>query len=390
MVHRTYQKTHPWISFSLDLRAAPPNLWALLGQAVAQCEQIASAALPPRNAEEMGKLYLAKGVQATTAIRARVEGGLDLPPSQEYLGREVDNLINACAAITAALLDGRPLRLTPEGIKAFNVQVLDGLEAHLADGVVPGVIPTGPVGVGRYRGAPREDCGFLLHRLCRWLEESWADISLLKVNGGETATAILRAIISHLYVAWIHPFGDGNGRTARLIEFMLLARAGVPLTSAHLLSNHYNLTRTDYYRQLDRASGANQGRGDPIGFVLYALRGLVDGLEEQCRYVHGIQLQIAWEHFVFRQFGLKRRSPALNRRRELALSLTGHDAPVPKGTVRHLNPVLAELYAGKTDKTLTRDLNWLLREDLIEAAEGGYRARIERMLGLQPPQAKRA
>lgn len=49
---------------------------------------------------------------------------------------------------------------------------------------------------------------------------------------------------------------------------------------------------------------------------------------------------------------------------------------------------MAELYAGKTDKTLTRDLNWLLQEDLIERHAGGYRARIDRMRGFQPARAE--
>ena len=398
MTGREYERSHPWISFTLDLRAASTGLWTLLGQAVARCEQIAGAALPPGKAEDMQRLYLVKGVQATTAIegntlsteqiRARVEGRLDLPPSQEYLGREVDNVVRACNAIAAALLHGGPLRLTPEGIVAFNSQVLDGLEEHLEEGVVPGEIPAHAVGVGRYRGAPREDCAFLLARLCRWLEEEQRDVSLMgDERADRIAAAILHAIIAHLYIAWIHPFGDGNGRTARLVEFMLLARAGVPLTTAQLLSNHYNLTRAEYYRQLDRASRAHGGRGDPIGFVLYALRGLVDGLEEQCRYISAIQLSIAWEHFVFRRFQEERRSPALSRRRELVLALTAAEEPVPRATLRRLNPALAELYAAKTDKTVTRDLNWLMQQRLIEKRPQGYRSRIELMLSFRPPRA---
>jgi hypothetical protein len=66
--------------------------------------------------------------------------------------------------------------------------------------------------------------------------------------------AILKAMVAHLYLAWTHPFGDGNGRTARLIEFHILLSAGVPSPAAHLFSNHYNQTRAEYYRQLDRAS----------------------------------------------------------------------------------------------------------------------------------------
>src|SRR5258708_25331431 len=89
---------------------------------------------------------------------------------------------------------------------------------------------------------------------------------------------IIRAVIAHLYLAWIHPFGDGNGRTARLIEYRILLACGVPSPAVHLLSNHYNLTRTEYYRQLDRASGS---KGEYIPFVEYAVQGFVDGLRQQ-------------------------------------------------------------------------------------------------------------
>ena len=398
MDRRAYERSHPWITFTVDLRAATPDLWTLLGQAAALCRQIAGAALPPGAAREMQTLYLVKGVQATTAIegntlsteqiRARVDGRLELPPSQEYLGREVDNVVRACGAIADDLIHDRPLGLSAAWIAECNRQVLDGLEEHLEEGVVPGEVPVHAVGVGRYRGAPRADCPYLLDRLCRWLEEEPGLSFPADEAAGRIATAILRAIIVHLYIAWIHPFGDGNGRTARLVEFMLLARAGVPLTSAQLPSNHYNLTRAEYYRQLDRASRANGGRGDALGFLLYALQGFVDGLREQCDYIDGIQLSIAWEHFVFARFRQERRSPALSRRRELTLALTERDRPVARPELRRLDPGVAELYAGKTDKTLTRDLNWLLQEDLIERHAGGYRARIDRMRGFQPARAE--
>ena len=70
---------------------------------------------------------------------------------------------------------------------------------------------------------------------------------------------------------------------------MILAREGVPSPCPHLLSNHYNLTRAEYYRQLDRSSRANSGRGDPLGFLLYSLQGFVDGLREQSRFTAALQ-----------------------------------------------------------------------------------------------------
>lgn len=396
---RSYRRSHPWITFQVDLHTAPARLWTLLGQAVARCGQIAGSALPPGAADEMQSLYLVKGVQATTAIegntlsteqiRDRIQGRLPLPPSQEYLGREVDNVLEACGEVAEAIVGGVRIQLTAEWIAARNRQVLDGLEDHLEEGVVPGEIPAHAVGVGHYRGAPRTDCGFLMEHLCTWLEQEPGLSMFEQEQEDRIATAILHSIIAHLYIAWIHPFGDGNGRTARLVEFMLLARAGVPLTSAQILSNHYNLTRAEYYRQLDRSSRAREGQGDPIGFLLYGLQGFVDGLVKQCDEIDAIQLSIAWKHFVFDRFRQERRSPALNRRREIALALTDRPQRAAARTeLRRLDPTVAEFYAGKTDKTLTRDINWLLKENLIEKRHGGYRARVDRMRSFRPTRAK--
>ena len=393
---REYRRTHPWISFRHHLERADPLHWSLLGEAAARCEQVAQAVLPPAGARELHRLYLVKGARATTAIEgntlseeqiaAQLEGRLELPPSQEYLKQEVDNVLNAVNEIFADIMEGQPPALTPDWIAGANRSLLAGLEGHLEEDVVPGEIPTRPVGVLRYRGAPREDCAFLLQRLCSWLEgDDWP----VRPDRHEDriASAILLAVFVHLYVAWIHPFGDGNGRTARLAEFMILAREGVPSPSAHLLSNHYNLTRAQYYRQLDRSSRANSGRGDPLGFLLYSLQGFVDGLREQSRFIAGIQLTLAWEHFVYGEFRRIPSSAAMRRRRAVTLALGRVSAPVRKRSIPDLSPDLARLYADKTSKTLTRDMNWLVKRDFLERGEDGYRAKVEAMRAFRPPRA---
>ena len=113
-------------------------------------------------------------------------------------------------------------------------------------------------------------------------------------------------------------------------------------------------------------------------------------MEKQCDEIDAIQLSIAWKHFVFDRFRQERRSPALSRRREIALALTGHERPVPRAELRRLNPAVAELYATRTDKTLTRDINWLLNEELIEKRKGTFLARVDRMRSFRPPRAKDA
>ena len=393
---REYRRTHPWISFRHHLERADPIHWALLGEAAARCDQVAQAILPPADAREMYQLYLVKGARATTAIegntlseeqiRAQLEGRLELPPSREYLKREVENVLQAVNDILAEIVRGQPPGLTPDWIAGANRRLLAGLDEHLEEGVVPGEIPTHPVGVLRYRGAPRRDCAFLLHRLCGWLEgDDWP----VRPDRREdhTASAILRAVFVHLYIAWIHPFGDGNGRIARLAEFMMLAREGVPSPCAHLLSNHYNLTRSEYYRRLDRSSRANSGRGDPLGFLLYSLQGFVDGLREQSRFIERVQLKLAWEHFVYGEFRRIPSSPAMRRRREVTLALGRVAAAVRKQAIPDLSPNLARRYADRTGKTLTRDMNWLVKRDFVERGEDGYRAKVDSMRAFRPARA---
>ena len=396
---REYERSHPWITFTIDLRPAAPRVWALLGQAVARCRQIAEAALPPLEAAEMYRLYLSRGARATTAIegntlseaqvRARLEGQLELPLSQEYLGREVDNILDACEAIWQEISSGRSPVLSAELLADYNRRVLAGLEDHLDEGVIPGEIPHHRVAVGGYQGAPRGDCAYLLDRLCAWLEQDHPAgvVTFFPPADHRIAVSLLHATLAHLYLAWIHPFGDGNGRTARLVEFMLLARSGVPAPAAHLLSNHYNQTRTDYYRQLDRSSRANAGSGDPVAFVCYALQGFVDGLREQCAYVGRVQLGIAWEHLVYETFHAEPPTAANARRRTLVLALGAEERPVPKSEIPDLTPALARSYATRTEKTLTRDLNWLRDRQLVLRTPQGHRARVERMQAFQPTAA---
>ena len=129
-------------------------------------------------------VYLVKGIHATTQIegnslsedevRARVEGDLPLPESQEYLGKEVDNILAACNLVAEELAGGQDMRLTRQRIEQFNKMVLTELPSR--EGVVPGEIRTKGVGVGNvYLGAPAGDCKFLLDELCDWLEQLMED-----------------------------------------------------------------------------------------------------------------------------------------------------------------------------------------------------------------------
>lgn len=72
-----------------------------------------------------------------------------------------------------------------------------------------------------------------MNELCQWLNGP-DFVPPQDPKGAELVPAfgIIKAIVAHLYLAWIHPFGDGNRRTARLVDVFILMSAGVPATSS--------------------------------------------------------------------------------------------------------------------------------------------------------------
>ena len=439
MTSRAYQTSHPWISFSINLDRASPRLWALLGQAVAFCEQVSGAVLPPRDAQKLYRMYLVKGARATTAIenntltegaggpgagrrsRPAAVAGVLGTGSAQHLGRLQQHLrpdygrepsrgsreSGSPTPTGPCSMDWRRCwergsfrgRFPPFGSGSVGIEPRRGRTATTCwTAFADGWTRTTCRAQGRER--PKGTC---LERLRprRRTTEFTADVAAADVAAptdppapvGRTfqdahrrrmAEGILKATLAHLYIAWIHPYGDGNGRTARLVEYLLLARAGIPFPSAHLMSNHFNLTRNRYYRELDRSSrvdchGRGADQGDAFGFMEYAVRGFVDGLAEQCRCIEQVQLELAWEHFVFQTFRQTKQTPATRRRREVVLALSPLDEPVRKRGVPSLTSQVARMYADRTGKTLTRDLNWLVGAGLIERGPEGYRARMEQM-----------
>jgi len=337
-------------------------------------------------AHEMEQVYLAKGAWASAAIEgnslneeqavAAVEGKLEVPESQEYLKQELDNVIDALARIESEVHRTGRFDISPESLRELNRKVLEGLD--LEDHVTPGGFRTQGIIVGTvYRGAPAQDCDYLVQAMCDWL--NGPDFA---PDGGDHAKgflwAMLRAIVAHVYIAWIHPFGDGNGRTARLVEFGILAAAGVPSVAAHLLSNHYNETRANYYRQLESASKSG---GDLNPLFAYAAKGFVDQLQQQLNSVHDWILQATWTNYVHSLFSDP--TALAKRQRDLVLALAS-DSFIPKAKLTSLTPGVAEAYATKKSKTVTRDLNALAQMGLIERNPEGIRARREIMLSFMP------
>lgn len=377
--------THPFISFDYDVgKLTKPEVWFMFGEAFSKCRHLGGTPLPPESAGSLAAVYLASGVQATTAIEGNTlsteevkkivaTGHADVGESRAYLEREVQNVLAAVRDIDVALRRGERLAITVERLCALNAQVLDGIPDKPE--VQPGVFRSHNVTAGPYRAPDHSEVVELTTRFVTWLEQLRSSVGPDSRPEDRFVNAMLSAVLAHIYLAWIHPFGNGNGRLARLIEVQILSESGiVPFVSTNLLSDHYNKTRSAYYLALDAA------QRDINSFVGYALRGFVDELREQIDEVRHLNLNVQWESYVYDVFRSMPTTDARDRQRELALSLP-QDTFVSPEDATLLTPSLARRYAKCGARTPARDLNdlgkmglvrkegrrYIVRRDLIEA-----------------------
>ncbi len=376
---------YPWLKFEVNLTGLNYSTWIQLGECFSKCEHISRIPLRPSTASEMHKVYLAKGVNATTAIegntlseeqvRQIIDKKLELPPSREYLKQEVDNILFLCNELKNQICTGKNFLITKGEIKHFNKIILKGVP--LPDYAVPGEFRDVPVGAGAYKAVDPQDVDGLMNAMCSWLNSDYFKIP----NAPLIVSSIIKAIVAHLYLEWVHPFGDGNGRVGRLLEFAILISSGVPSPAAHLLSNHYNQTRNEYYRQLNVATQ----KKDVCDFIVYAVQGFRDGLIEQLQYIFKQVLETSWENYVYEKFKEHKRSEKSTKRmRTLVLDLSRKSEPVPKESLVTLSPKVIDYYKQGSAKMLSRDINELIRLDLIEHTDKGYSAKMGKMLTFLP------
>ncbi len=366
-----------------------PEIKFLLGQCEAFVKAIKHTPLLPEDYRRLLRVSMVKGAQATTAIEGntlseeevrQVAEGAKLPPSKEYLQQEVQNIIDAFNELLDEVVhQDRVHLIDAELLKRFHRLVGKDLGEHFA--AIPGRFREHQVVVGNYRCPAPEHIEDLAGNLCTWMRREFhfeqGDQPFWKV--------VVQAIVAHVYVEWIHPFGDGNGRTGRLVEFYVMLRGGNPNIASHILSNHYNQTRTEYYRQLQMA-GTEHGL---TKFIAYALLGFRDGLEQTLLTIQKSQFDITWQKMVYDAFDQVKagQMPLFKRRRRLALDFP-KDRTLRPEEVPHINTTLAMHYANMSPRTIQRDLSELVIMELIAKDGDGFRARTER-LGVFMPQSKR-
>lgn len=90
-------------------------------------------------------------------------------------------------------------------------------------------------------------------------------------SNGDDIDPVIKAGIAHLWFVTIHPFEDGNGRIARAIGDMALARADGTQDRFYSLSSQIEAERKHYYAQLEKQQRATPDITDWLSWFLDCL-----------------------------------------------------------------------------------------------------------------------
>lgn len=285
----------------------------------------------------------------------KIAEGEDLVHYTKKDKQEVKNIIKAYAWLSKVEPSDSPFILTEKIIKEIHFFITHDV---LYDGGIPGMYRNFKVYVGdKAHGGtytpPKvlDDIKNLMTCFVDWINSD----EILSLN------PFIRASLAHYYLCLIHPFGDGNGRTARMIEALLLQSSKIKYVPKEL-SNYYYRNVDDYYIAFSKNI---KDRKDVTPFIEFTLKGVVESLEKIKKRIIFFIRKFALRGFY--AFALKNKE-ITRRQFELLLLLLENSIDISVKDLFEKRP-FSLLYNKVTTQTARRDLKKLTARELLKVSE---------------------
>jgi Fic family protein len=223
-----------------------------------------------KTSEIEGEWLNVDSVRSSIARRLGVEIGA-LAPVDRHVEGVVDMVLDATALCEAPVsrerLFGWHAALFPTGYSGLT-RIKVGEWRDDAGG--PMQVVSGPIGRRRvhFEAPPAERLETEIRRFLDWL------------NGTSNQPPLIRAGLGHLWFVTLHPFDDGNGRIARAIGDLLLARADGSPQRFYSLSAQIQRERKAYYDILERTQKRSLDVTEWLAWFLDALHRAVDQAQQ--------------------------------------------------------------------------------------------------------------
>ncbi|MDR3100527.1 MAG: Fic family protein [Paraburkholderia sp.] len=300
-----------------------------------------------KTSEIEGEQLNVASVRSSIARRLGVDIGALSPVDRHVEGvveMVLDATLNRVAPVTGERLFGWHAALFPTGYAGLS-QINVGAWRDDASG--PMQVVSGLIGRQRvhFEAPPAERLAAEMGRFLDWL------------NGPPQEPPLIRAALGHLWFVTLHPFDDGNGRVARAIGDLLLARADGSPQRFYSLSAQIQRERKAYYDILERTQKRSMDVTEWLAWFLDALRRAI----EQAQFTLDTVLAKAnfWRRWATAPFN-ERQVKLLNK------LLDGFDGKLNSGKWAAI--------AKCSSDTALRDINDLVARGVLRKAEGGGRS----------------
>ena len=261
-----YELPQDWIRY--DIAAVSLELLA------AKAAMLALKEIPYQRswADDLQKIQLKREVAGTSRIEGAEFTERELDAAMRETPRDLETRSQRQAAAAhatyqwiATLPGDRPL--DADLIREVHRRIVTGCDDdHCAPGELRKRDENVTFGTPRHRGVEGgADCTSAFGQMCEALRTRFPEHDPL-----------VQALAIHYHFAAMHPFLDGNGRTARAVEALLLQRTGLRDTLFIAMSNYYYEEKVAYLSALAEARSKGHGL---TPFLRFGLR----GIESQCR-----------------------------------------------------------------------------------------------------------
>ena len=233
----------------------------------------------PEWRENIQKMEFIRAIQGTIALEGSELEVDDVQrianqekPSDSDKDREAENALLAYEFIQEWSANNPDGEITESVIKQLHTIMTRGISYYLNE---PGIYRNQPVEFGY----PKQK-SVLMNRFD--VEDAMARVVVLINQKASTSFnyssfPITKAIISHYFMTFIHPFIDGNGRVSRAVEALILHHYGnfepyfFPVSASF-----YYKERKKYFELLRNVDDT----GEPFPFISFAIDGLYQNLSE--------------------------------------------------------------------------------------------------------------
>lgn len=287
----------------------------------------------------------------------RIALGEDLDRYTHKDKQEIRNLLAAYSWLANVGSAGVPFVLTESVIKEIHALVTRDIpHENNAPGMYRNVkVCVGDKAHGGVYTPPKilEDIKMLMGAFVDWINRD--EITSLD--------PYIRAAMAHYYFCLIHPFGDGNGRTARLIEAVLLQSSNIKYVPKEL-SNYYYRNVDEYYISFSKSI---MQKNDMTSFVKFVLTGVVESLMAIKKSIIYFIRRFSLRDYY--SFELKNKN-ITKRQHDLLLLLMENPMCFSLNDLYEKRPFLI-LYGKASTQTGRRDIKNLLSKNLLQIEKDG-------------------